>query len=184
MPADIVVTRTTRGGKDVNRNFRNVPWLELRTATADDPDSEPAVWQAELAGELCRSDLQFFDEAGLALDFPSYFGRNWDAFDECFGDLLDITHGGMGHAFGGRAGRPEGALHVTVHRAEHLLDEGRPEALRVLLEIFREDLSADDRPDSPHAYADFRATFVCAPEELASFRDRLTAAGLRPEDLS
>jgi hypothetical protein len=167
----------------VNRNPRNVPWLDLRTAAACGPDSEPGTWHAQLAGELCRSDRQFFDEAALALDFPSYFGRNWDAFDECFGDLLDVTDGGMGHAFGGRAGRPERALHVTIHRAEHLLDEDRPDALRILLEIFREDLSADDRPDGRHAYANFRATFVCRPDALSSFRDRLTAAGLRPEDL-
>ena len=168
----------------MNRNVRNAPWLELRAVATDDSDAEPGVWQAQLAGELCRSDLWFFDEAALALDFPPYFGRNWDAFDECFGDLLDVTGGGMGHAFGGRAGRPERALHITIHRAEHLLDECRPEALRVLLEILREDLAADDRPDGPHTYADFRATFVCAPDALASFRGRLTAAGLRPEDLS
>ena len=177
------MTPTTDHGKNVNRTPRNVPWLELRTA-AGGADPGPGTWHAQLAGELCRSGREFFDEAALALDFPSYFGRNWDAFDECFGDLLDVTHGGMGHAFGGRAGRPERALHVTIHRAEHLLDEDRPDALRVLLEILREDPSADHRPDGPHTYADFRATFVCAPDALSSFRDRLTAAGLRPEDLS
>lgn len=167
----------------MNRHIRKLPWLELRTALPADPRPEPLTWRAELDARLCRSDQELFDQAADALEFPSYFGRNWDAFDECFGDLLDVTDGGMGHAFGGRERRAERVLDLRVHHAEHLLEDGWSQALRVLLEIFREDLSADDRPDGIHAFADFHATFVCAPDALESFRRRLTAAGLRPEDL-
>ena len=167
----------------MNRRRRDVPWLEIRTAAASNPSSAPLSWQAELDGELCRSDRQFFGEAARVLEFPAYFGHNWAAFDECFSDLLDVTEGGMGHAFGDRAGRPEGALHLTVRRAEHLLDGGWPDALRVLLDILGEDLAADHRPDGVHVYADFRASFVCAPESLESFTSRLAGAGWGPADL-
>ena len=167
----------------MNRHRRSVPWLEIRTAAADDTSAEPVTWQAELDGELCRSDRQFFDEAARALGFPAYFGHNWAAFDECFGDLLDVTRGGMGQAFGDRTGRPERVLHLTVRRAEHLLEHARSDALRVLLDILGEDLSADRRPDGVHVYADFRTSFVCTSEALESFTTRLTTAGLRPADL-
>lgn len=44
---------------------------------------------------------QFGDEAGMlaefaaAFQFPWYFGQNWHAFDECFGELdwLDLRSG-------------------------------------------------------------------------------------------
>ena len=166
----------------MNRPRRSVPWLEIRTAVPDDTSAESGAWQAELDGARCRSDRQFFDEAARALGFPAYFGHNWAAFDECFGDLLDVTGGGMGHAFGDRAGRPEPALHLTVRRAEHLLDDDRPDALRVLFDILGQDPSADVRPDGVHLYADFHASFLCAPEALESFTSRLTAAGLQPAD--
>jgi RNAse (barnase) inhibitor barstar len=40
-----------------------------------------------LRGQRMQSDEQLFDEFAAALQFPLYFGRNWDAFDECISDL-------------------------------------------------------------------------------------------------
>lgn len=34
-----------------------------------------------------RNSNQFFERVSRAISFPSYFGHNWDAFNECIHDL-------------------------------------------------------------------------------------------------
>ena len=60
------------------------------------PAADATSWRAELDGSRCRTSLQFLIEVGVVLGSPAYYGRNWDAFDECFGDLFEVTIGGMG----------------------------------------------------------------------------------------
>jgi RNAse (barnase) inhibitor barstar len=63
-------------------------------------DVEHAVRKAGLA--LCRMDAAhvrdkegFLDQIAKALHFPGYFGRNWDALNDCLTDLgwLATKHG-------------------------------------------------------------------------------------------
>jgi RNAse (barnase) inhibitor barstar len=45
-------------------------------------------WQAFcLAGQELTSKAEFLAAIAQAMHFPSYFGRNWDAFEECLNDL-------------------------------------------------------------------------------------------------
>lgn len=39
----------------------------------------------DLAG--CADKTDFLDRIAAALDFPAWFGRNWDALADCLGDL-------------------------------------------------------------------------------------------------
>lgn len=40
-----------------------------------------------IRGQKCKSVTGLFNEWAAALQFPDYFGENWDAFDECLNDL-------------------------------------------------------------------------------------------------
>lgn len=40
-------------------------------------------------GSVISDKKSFFVEVARALNFPSYFGKNWDAFDECMEDFCE-----------------------------------------------------------------------------------------------
>jgi len=51
-------------------------------------EADAAGWRLfYLDGAHARDKKSFLDQAARAMDFPDYFGRNWDAFEECVNDL-------------------------------------------------------------------------------------------------
>jgi RNAse (barnase) inhibitor barstar len=85
--------------------MRPAHWLTVTT------DPAPAV----VDGRACRTRAAFFAEAARVLEFPDYFGRNWDALVDCLRDV--------------------GPLSVIVAHAEHLLADEPPVAFATLLDI-------------------------------------------------
>jgi len=74
-----------------------MPWLRgvrVHVANAQREDEVRRVLDAEgfvlrtLEGSRISGDVAFFHEAARALGFPEYFGRNWDAFHDCLGDVV------------------------------------------------------------------------------------------------
>ena len=68
------------------------PWSSLlivpQGATATAIAKVPAGFALRvLNGKKCSTPAGLFTEFGKVLDFPGYFGHNWDAMEECLADL-------------------------------------------------------------------------------------------------
>jgi Barstar (barnase inhibitor) len=151
--------------------------IEIRSDVPPPERADDGVWQADLDARYCRTAKAFLISAGVTLGFPAYYGCNWDAFYECFGDLLEVTTGGMGYEFYDRPGRPEHTLHLVVRHAEELLADGTTHDLDLLIWKLRDPYPRYPEPQLWHRYAALRTTFVCAPETQSAFAMRLHDAG-------
>jgi RNAse (barnase) inhibitor barstar len=49
----------------------------------------------DLDGRVMTSRAAAHSELARAFAFPDHYGENWDAFDECFGDLIDRHSGDL-----------------------------------------------------------------------------------------
>ena len=60
-----------------------IPWLCRPHERTVPPDDVIRV----IRGQRCVDERELFQEFAAAFQFPYYFGHNWDALDECLGDL-------------------------------------------------------------------------------------------------
>jgi Barstar (barnase inhibitor) len=80
----------------------DAPALRLLDASAGQLDSlrcslqieHPGLLVRTIRGSRSRTVPAFFDEVAAACQFPSYFGGNWMAFDECTDELGGETGAG------------------------------------------------------------------------------------------
>lgn len=147
------------------------PWLTM----ASDPGG--AAWVPVINGAECPDEQTFFSEAANALNFPTYFGGNWDAFRECLNDLLDLTEGGIGSAFGGQRGRPEPSIQLVIRSPELVLHRAERGALGILVAVLRE--AAQTRIERR---APFSVTLADQDRQDIGLQTWISA-GLRPDDI-
>lgn len=76
----------------VNLQSTKPPWTSLLVVTAGQraealvhPPNEFAL--KVIQGVKCQTTAGLLTEHARALDFPDYFGHNWDALEECLTDL-------------------------------------------------------------------------------------------------
>jgi RNAse (barnase) inhibitor barstar len=134
-----------------------------------------------LRGTHSQTSADFFREAEVRLQFPNYFGHNWDAFNDCINDLewLPTEH----YVFG-------------ISQSDLLLakDETWLATFACILSDAADAWSIDD-PDrdwtktwvtatdgttewAQRPVASFHVVFHCEPEKETATRDRFQKAGL------
>ncbi len=121
-------------------------------------------------GKKSRTTQDFFDEISSALQFPYYFGENWDAFDECITDLDWI----------------EGTAYLLmISNARLLLSDADDENFRILLRTLEEANEAWLHPNQtiPRNLqpTPFHVLFQCTASDIAAFSERLAKAHVRSE---
>jgi RNAse (barnase) inhibitor barstar len=125
-------------------------------------------------GRQMRTVERLFDEMAAALQFPYYFGENWNAFDECLSDMdwLPLTVG----------------IVILVQDAAEVLSDAVDVELSVLarlIESARREYSAPielgewwDRPPVP-----FHVVLHSSPADSAALRALWQKAGATLLDL-
>jgi Barstar (barnase inhibitor) len=75
-------------------------------------------------GSKMRTTPALFDEFAAALQFPDYFGENWNAFDECLRDLEWL---------------PAGAVALLITAGQHVLERESPDERHKFWQVLDQD---------------------------------------------
>jgi len=116
-------------------------------------------------GEKATDEARFFDELAAALQFPYYFGENWNAADECITDLYWLS----------------GSSFLFIFDSAHYLLSESDRGFRILLDVLTDahdrwhretaDFGADGR--RPIA---FQSILACEPDAVGALTQRIRAA--------
>lgn len=137
-------------------------WATLAVATEDEIEifvqaapPEPAATVRIVRGRHCPTKVDLFHEWAAALQFPSYFGENWDAFEECIADREWMA----------------GDAHVVALTAtDHALSQEKKERM-TFLHILRAVAEESERPP-------LRIVFHCDLKAERATRTLLARAGI------
>lgn len=120
-------------------------------------NTQPSTTVRFVRGNKAKTVNSFFNEVSAALQFPYYFGENWNAFRDCILDLDWIS---------------SETLVVVVTDSEQLLREEPLEQLRALIEYLQEageEFNLEGK--------NFFTLFQCDTNVKANVKSRLTIAG-------
>lgn len=150
------------------------PWAELVVSPERDVDTfvasalnhAPRALVRIIRGQRCPTADRLFQEFAAALQFPYYFGHNWDALDECLNDLEWL---------------PASAYVLVVTRMERLLTSSGNEYY-VFMRMVERTASEWAKPVYTSEFrrpaVAFRVLFHCQPEDETAARQRLRDAGI------
>jgi hypothetical protein len=125
-----------------------------------------------LRGQKMQTAPQLFDEFAAALQFPFYFGENWNALLECLTDLEWL---------------PDGACILMILNGTQLLARETEESLAAFLDflaVAAADWTAAEKGPLEPAPRPFHVVFQCSPAEDVRFLSRVHAAGATLDRLS
>lgn len=130
----------------MDKNIKSVKKILASFKGRIDPGCLEALSRAgarvcHLKGESISNKAQFLDRIAEVMDFPDYFGKNWDALEDCLTDLAWIEASDLvlifdrtGNFSRTSPGEWKIALEV-LHSAEgYWTEEGPPRLHLVLME--------------------------------------------------
>jgi RNAse (barnase) inhibitor barstar len=120
-------------------------------------------------GRNCKNDVDLFHEFARTMNFPSYFGNNWDAFSECIGDLEWIS---------------APAYVIYIINAEKLLEGEEESKFKILIEILEYNAKEwsqgrIEQYNVDHAITPFHIVFLCDERDSDIFISKLTRASVK-----
>jgi hypothetical protein len=137
-------------------------WASLAVASEGEIDVfvqtapvEPAAMVRIVRGRRCVTKGALLQEWAAALQFPSYFGDNWDAFEECLADRSWLA----------------GDVHVVVQTAADRVLSSDADERASFLGILKAIAEESERPT-------LRVVFQCEAKAERATRERLAAAGI------
>lgn len=113
-----------------------------------------------LQGSKCSTKQSCLREFAKVLEFPPYFGHNWDALDECLADLADWLPA-------------DGYILVFLNSDQLLADS--EEDFRILIEVLQ--TAAEERA-SRQPPVPFHAILQCLPSTKDRMLARLRTTGV------
>lgn len=136
-------------------NTTTPPWSSLlmvpgKSSPTSLVKAPPGFALRLVQGKKCGTPSNLFDEFAQALDFPDYFGHNWDALEECLADFEWLPAKGY-------------ILLITDAHAVLPDDEDEYETLLEVLSDAGEAWSKGQTADSRRA--PFHAVFVVAEQD-------------------
>jgi hypothetical protein len=149
------------------------PWTHLLAATPSDACDALGGLESSAANRLVARLIRgrksttreaFFDESAAALQFPYYFGENWDAFNDCITDLSWLR---------------ADAVVICVSDANRLLDAAPAEQLERFAAVIDNAATRWNKPEKGQLARPFHVVLQVAPGEEAAQEKRMQAAGMK-----
>jgi hypothetical protein len=120
------------------------------------PREKAALVVRRLRGHKAQTTAALFDEMAAALQFPSYFGENWNALDECLSDLEWL---------------PSDSYLLVFERAPEVLALEPPGEFQSLFQVLARASDEWRKRDKP-----FQVVLECNRPEEKPFTQKLKAA--------
>ena len=158
------------------------PWFFITSASASRftdfgwsltrSDSQQIVVRFLRANKM-RRVRSLFDEFPAALQFPYYFGENWNAFDECIADLSWL---------------PADVYILLITNAEVLMIEENEQQLATLTRILENAGNEWSRPVEAPEWrrrppVPFHTIFQCSEPNLPTVTVRLQSTGVALQEI-
>lgn len=150
------------------------PWLHQCSGTANDIADTLCQWELAapgkrrariVRGRKSMTEADFYDEVAAALQFPGYFGENWDALSDCLRDWNWFP--------------AQAAIAICITEADILLSSTPAKAAvtlaKILTRCVQEVNSSSRQLQKPQP---LHVLFQCAPPKVTAMAKRWHEAGL------